>query len=367
MLQFPPRAIVICQLAVAGASSTLGIALYAPVQAAPAKMQAIVQHGYGGPEVLQLERIPVPQPAAGQMRIRVYAAGVNPSDVAIRTGAMGKRPGSAATGSTPPMASGSEVAGVVDALGPGVTQFRLGEAVYSFVFAASGVAGYGSYSQYTLVRAESTAPKPERFTYLQAAATPSAGLAALRTINDCHVQSGQTVVVVGAAGGVGSAIVQLAKGRGARVIAIASSQHNDYLKKLGADRIVNYDKYTGAVNDIRNADAAINTVAGQSVAALAYVKRGGTMASISGPRPTDEQCSAAGISCPREQGGRAPDATTVAEQLRELNRLIDAGGLDIHVEKTFALAQTGLAEKFLEAGHAEGKVVVALTADAAKR
>ncbi len=91
------------------------------------------------------------------------------------------------------------------------------------------------------------------------------------------------------------------------------------------------------------------------------------MTSISGPRPTAEQCSAAGVSCPNEQGGRAPDSTTVADQLRELDRLIDAGKLDIYVEKTFPLAQTPLAETFLEAGHAEGKVVVVASAKAAER
>ncbi len=177
----------------------LAIASWLPVLAAPTQMQAIVQHGVGGPEVLRLERVPVPQPAAGQVRIRIYAAGVNPSDIGIRTGAMGRRPGTAATPSTPP-ASGSEVAGIIDALGPGVTQFKIGESVYSFVFGAAGVPGNGGYAQYTLARVDSTARKPKHFTFLQAAATPSAGLAALRTLNDGHVQSGQTVVVIGAAG-----------------------------------------------------------------------------------------------------------------------------------------------------------------------
>jgi NADPH:quinone reductase-like Zn-dependent oxidoreductase len=352
------RPCLACTLAVRRVAllTLLGSALSATANATPSQMHAIVERGTGGPDVMHFEQVPVPQPGPGEVRIRVYAAGVNPADWEIRIGMFGpRRPAGAAS---PPVARqpGLEVAGVIDAVGAGVSRWQPGQAVYGLVAAPSG-----AFAQYALARADAIARKPRRLTYAEAAGAPVGWLTALRTLEDAHVHSGERVVVIGAAGGVGSAAVQIAKARGATVIAVASSRHDAFLQQIGADRIVNYDR--GEKPEAQGADVVVNTAPGQTLAALADVKRGGVLVSIVAPPPA-QQCQSAGVSCPSQMGR---NGTPVSVQLTQLARLADEGRLSVHVEKTFPLEQAAAAEEFNRAGHAEGKVVLVVSPQAATR
>lgn len=338
----------------------------------PRTMEAIVQEGIGGPGVLKPEHLPVPQPRANQVLVHVYAAGINPLDWRARMGIRrqdqgappggGERKAAATSARVSPRSPdrselnipGDEFAGIIAALGPGVTQWRVGEAVY-------GRATHGGYAQYVVANGDDIAAKPKRLTFAQAAGIPVAGITGLMAVKQAGIGPGQTIVIVGAAGGVGSAALQIAKAQGARVIAIASSQHNAYLERLGADEIINYDRANPA-DRIKNADAVINTVDGRAVGVLSYVKRGGTIVLPAGII-SREACASAGVTCNGMDRRRAP---TTSESLDQINRLVDAGRFTVKVEKSFTLEQAGQAQEMDRAGHAEGKIVLTTTSAAAQ-
>jgi NADPH:quinone reductase-like Zn-dependent oxidoreductase len=354
------------RLALAGALSI--ISTMACAADLPQTMEAIVQRGVGGPDVLRLEHMPVPQPGANQVLVHSYAVGINPLDWRTRMGirrqdqdrppaggdqqALGvaSSAGLPSQTSTQPAILGDEVAGVIAAIGPGVTQWHVGDAVYG------RTAHAGGYAQYVVADGDGIAAKPKRLTFAQAAGIPTAGATGLLAVKQAGVSPGQTLVIVGAAGGVGSAVLQIAKAQGGRVITVASSQHNAYLKQLGADEIVNYDKENPA-DRIRNADAVINLVDGPAAGVLSYVKRGGAIVLPAGVIPR-EQCAAAGDTCNGLDHSSGPGIT---EALEQINRLVDAGQFTIKVEKTFPLNQAGQAQELDRAGHAEGKIILITT------
>jgi NADPH:quinone reductase-like Zn-dependent oxidoreductase len=333
----------------------------------PDRMEAIVQRGVGAPGVLKLEYLPVPAPGANQVLVHVYAAGVNPVDWKTRTGnpragglADPMRPGAGGGTSGPARAAapgslamakipGGEMAGVVAALGSQVTHWRIGEAVY-------GRANTGGYAQYVVIDAEAIAAKPPRLTFAQAAGLPVAGATAMLCLRTAGVGPGQTVVIIGAAGGVGSVMVQLAKSLGVHVIGIASSRHTAYLKTLGADEVVNYD-IDNPAQKINGADAVIDLVDGPAAAALSYVRRGGKLILPTG-YVSSEQCAAAGVTCAEPDRRGAPGA---AEALAQLNQLVAAGKLTIKVEQEFALADASRAQEREHAGHVQGKIILITT------
>lgn len=337
----------------------------------PRMMEAIVQEGVGGPDVLKLEHLPVPQPRADQVLVHVYAAAINPLDWRARMGIqrqdqggpprsggprVGPRSGRARTGApgpSEPRIPGGDIAGVIAAVGPGVTQWRVGDAVYG--------RGRHGYAQYVVANSNDIATKPKGLTFEQAAGIPTADITGLAAVRQTGIGPGQSVVIVGAAGGVGSAALQIAKAQGAKVIAIASSQHNAYLQQLGADEIVNYDK-TNPADRIKNADAVINTVDGSAAAVLSYVKRGAAIVLPAGVIPR-EQCASAGVTCNGMDHARA---LSTAESLEQINRLVDAGKFTVKVEKSFPLSQAGEAQELDRAGHAEGKIILITTAAAAQ-
>lgn len=358
--------------AVLGISVTIALAADAFAADVPQTMAAIVQEGIGGPAVLKPERVPVPQPRAGQVLVHVYAAGINPLEwrarMGIRRQDQGGPPGEGeqeaaaaiargrtrSSGRSGPNIPGGDIAGTVAALGPGVTQWRVGDAVY-------GRATRGGYAQYAVANSDEIAAKPKRLTFAQAAGIPTAGITGLMAVQQAGIGAGQTVVIVGAAGGVGSAALQVAKARGARVIAIASSRHNPYLTRLGADEIVNYDR-TNPADKIKNADAVINTVDGSAAGVLSYVKRGGSIVLPAGLIPR-QQCAAAGVTCNGMDHRRVP---TTAESLDQINRLVEAGRFTVKVEKSFALERAGQAQELDRAGHAEGKIILTTTSAATR-
>ena len=194
----------------------------------PGTMKAIRYSTYGGPDVLRLEEVPVPAIGEGEVLVRVHAAGVNPGDWQIRSGLAGDRFGL-------PYIPGWDISGVVVSVGEAVIGLYPGDAVYGMT------ANSGGCAEYAVVPAGHLAPKPSAATFIEAAALPQSGFTAWHALFvQGHLEAGQTVLINGAAGGVGHLAVQLARWKGARVIASASARNEAYLRNLGIDAFVDY-------------------------------------------------------------------------------------------------------------------------------
>jgi NADPH:quinone reductase-like Zn-dependent oxidoreductase len=331
------------------AATLLSIALPALSLSAPAKMQAIVQSGGTGPDSLRLQTIDTPAPGAGQVLVKVYAAGVNPVDWKRRL-----NPPALATGA-PPVIPGFDVAGVVDALGAGVTTLKVGDAVFGRVS--------GAYAQYAVADADSVMKKPSSFTFEQAGGIPVAGVAGYRAADEARIKPGQRVAVIGAAGGAGSVAVIVAKDRGAKVVASGHSSQQAYLQTLGVDEFVAYDKENVAAK-IGTVDAALNMVDGQAEAGLGYVKKGGYFTSIAGG-PGDDKCKAASVTCVViGPGYRGP---SLGDTLRSLAELADRGKYDVKVTRTFPIAQAAAAQELNRTGDTTGKIVLSVDPQSGRR
>lgn len=323
---------------VVAASMTAGPTL---TLAAPAKMQAIVQTTVSDADVLQLQTVDTPKPAANQILIKVYAAAVNPVDWKRRPAIT-----TLASGSVLPAIPGYDVAGVVDSVGSSVTAWKVGEAVLA--------RAPGAYAQYAVADADSVAAKPRRFSFEQAAGVTIAGSAAFGAAEAAKIAPGQRVAIIGAAGGAGSAAVDVAHAKGASVIAVGHSSQAAWLKQQGVAQFVAYDKDNVAAR-IKGVDAVLNMVDGQADTALAYVKRGGFLASIAGGA-TAEKCTAAGVTCVQIRG--PTPGMSQSETLIALGALADAGKYTVRVTKVWPLAQAAVAQQFARAGETMGKVVL---------
>jgi len=328
----------------------------------PQTMQAIRYDAAAGAGALKLDTVALPVPQAGQVLVKVYAASVNPSD--WRVGTANPPGGGPPPGPPPggmrmmgPRNPGNDLAGVVVAVGPDVTDVKPGDAV----IAALQQIGGGAYAEYALCLDAVLAPKPKAFTYEQAAGIPTAGFTGLRMVLLANVQKGERVLVIGAAGGVGSTAVQVAKSRGAHVIASASSVHNEYLKSIGVDEIINYDKES--VGDrLKDADVVINSVGSENAAAIGYVRKGGRIIDIAG-QPDPAACAAAGVGCISGGPGQGPSD---GELMKMLVALANAGQYSVKVEKAFPLAETSAAYAYGRTGNREGKIIITLVAAATK-
>src|SRR6266550_475650 len=203
-------------------------------QPATPTMKAIVIHEYGAPEVLKYEDVPRPEPKENQILVRVIAAGVNPVDGMIRSGMFAKYEKDVF-----PMIPGADIAGVVEKAGSKITKFKAGDPVYAYVSLKNG----GGYAEYAVATESKVSPKPKSLTYVEAAAVPVVALTAWQALIDtAKLGAGQTVLIHGGSGGVGSFAIQIAKARGAEVIATASTANQDLLKQLGANVAVDYTK-----------------------------------------------------------------------------------------------------------------------------
>lgn len=327
MKGIPGRAMALCM-------SLATMCLAASVQAAPARMQAIVQTEQG----LVLRTVDTPTPGPGQVLVKVYAAGVNPVDWKRK-----------------PEIPGFDAAGVIESVGSGVTAWKVGDTVIA--------RAPGAYAEYAVAPADAVVAKPRSLTFEQAGGVPVASVAAYRAVKEAKVQRGQRVAIIGAAGGSGSTAVQVAKVLGATVIASAHSSQRDYLKGLGVDEFVAFDRDDVAAK-IRDVDAALNLVDGQAPAALGYVKRGGHLASIAGP-PGEGQCDAAGVHCvviaPGYQG------ISDGEALRALAAMADKGQFTVTVTRTFPLAEAQAAQELGRHGNTVGKIILVVDPRAAQR
>jgi NADPH:quinone reductase-like Zn-dependent oxidoreductase len=329
------------------ASAGLLAACLAPAQAAPPKeQQAILQKA--GSVALQLQTVPVPTPAAKQVLIRIYAAAVNPADWK----------GGAPSDDRIP---GGDVAGVVAALGEGVTGFSVGDPVFGIAVRRRGVLN-GAYAEYAVAAVANVVRKPANMTYAQAAGLGIATVTGVRVVDDTEVAKGQRVLITGVAGGVGSAAAQAAKARGAYVIGTASARHNAYLRSIGVDQVIDYTKVEFETQ-AGHVDAAIDTVGGETaIRAMSTLPRGARFAST-GAHDLEAQCAQAGLKC-------APyrSAADVARRIYEqVASLASAGKLKIHIDKSFPLADASQAQAYSMAGHAEGKIILLVDAAQAGR
>jgi NADPH:quinone reductase-like Zn-dependent oxidoreductase len=304
--------------------------LAAAVAAATENMRAVVfQDGN-----FQLQSVPKPEPQPGQVRIKVRAASVNPVDW--------KQTAHAAPGTR--LIPGRDLCGVIDAVGDAAGPWQVGEAVIA-------IATGGSYAEYALAAVSALAAKPRRLTFEQAAGIPVTGETAWRAlITIANVKPGQRVLIHGGAGGVGSAAVQIAKAQGAYVIATASPTHEEFLRSLGVDEVVDYHKVRFE-EKLKDIDVVLNTVDGDTGArSIAIVRPGGILISVAGAAPA-VQCEAAQIRC-------AVTGPATGEMLGSLSALADEGKLVIHVDRQFPLADAAQALALNHQGHTGGKIIL---------
>jgi len=306
-------------------------------------MKAMVADQWGGPEMLKLQDVPVPAPKEDEMLIKVFAAGVNSFDGSLLSGKYAK-----AFGTRLPWIPGYDVAGTIEKVGAKVSKFKVGDPVYAFISIPSG----GGYAEYALAKEKQVALKPATLGFVEAAGVPSVALTAWQALVDkANVQSGQTVLIQGASGGVGMFAIAIAKVRGAKVWATASTANQDFLKQLGADVAIDYK--TQKFEDIaKNMDAVVDGV-GRETLARSYpiVKKGGIIVSLVDrvDQPELEKYGIRGLSLEVGYNG---------DELAEIGRLIDEKKIKVFVSETFPLADAAKALTKADTGHARGKIVL---------
>ena len=316
----------------------------ARAQSSGPTMKAIVVHNYGGPEVLKYEEnTQRPEPKDDQILVRVIAAGVNPVDGMIRSGMFAKYEKAAF-----PMIPGSDIAGVVEKAGGKITKFKVGDPVYAYVSLTNG----GGYAEYTVATQAEAAPKPKSLTYGEAAAVPVVALTAWQALIDtAKLRAGQTVLIHGGSGGVGTFAIQIAKARGAKVIASASTPNQDLLKQLGADVAVDYtkQKFEDVAKDV---DVVLDSV-GKDTLARSYgvVKKGGFIVTLVS-RIDQAELDKHGIR------GASLSVNPDSSELREIGKLIDENKIKVIVSQTFPLSEAIKAQEQVATGHTRGKIVL---------
>lgn len=306
-------------------------------------MKAVRIHTYGGPEVLKYEEAPRPEPSAGEVLVRVHAAGVNPVDWKIREGYL-----KAYLPHSLPLILGWDVSGVVESTGPGVTRLKAGDEVYS----RPDIARDGAYAEYIVVREAEVALKPKSIDHIHAAAIPLAALTAWQSLLDAAgLSAGQTVLIHAAAGGVGSFAVQLAKWKGAHVIGTASKRNQALVRELGADETIDYQttRFEDLVDEV---DVVFDTIGGDTQKrSWKVLKKGGILVSILNP-PSAEEAVAHGV---RQASVFVQPS---AAQLTELATLVDSGKLKPIVETVLPLSEARRAHELSQTGHTRGKIVL---------
>jgi NADPH:quinone reductase-like Zn-dependent oxidoreductase len=307
----------------------------------PATMKAIVVHQYGGPDVLKYEDAPVPEAKENEVLVRVMASGVNPADPLIVSGKYAKE-----FGTHLPLIPGYDIAGTVVKSGAKVTKLKAGDPVYAYVLWGGG------WAEYAVATEEEATRKPSSLNYIEAAAVPLAALTAWQALVDtAQLDAGQTVLIHGGSGGVGSFAVQIAKVRGAKVIATASTANQDVLKELGADVTIDYTT-TRFENVAKDVDVILDTVGGETLSrSYPIVKRGGTITSLCG-RPDQTELDKYGI-----RG--APIAVKPnANELAKIGQLIDEKKIRVVVSKVLPLTEAVQADRQAETHHTRGKMVL---------
>jgi NADPH:quinone reductase-like Zn-dependent oxidoreductase/imidazolonepropionase-like amidohydrolase len=307
----------------------------------PKTMKAVVAHEYGGPNVLQYEDAPVPEPKENELLVRVIASGVNPADSLIVGGKYARE-----FGTHLPLVPGYDMAGVVVKTDAKVTKLKVGDPVYAYLLWGGG------WAQYCVTNEAEAALKPKSLTFAEAAAVPLAALTAWQALIDIgKIDKGQTVLIHGGSGGVGGFAIQIAKARGARVIATASTQNQDLLKKLGADTAIDYTK-TKFEDVVKDVDLVLDPV-GRDTLARSYgvVKKGGILVTIV------SRCDPAEL---EKHGIRGASLSSHpdANELAEITKMIEQKKLKPIVSQVLSLSDAAKADEQAATHHTRGKIVL---------
>jgi NADPH:quinone reductase-like Zn-dependent oxidoreductase len=309
-------------------------------------MKAVRIHNYGGPEVLKYEDAPRPQPAKGEVLIRVHATSVNPIDWKVRAGYMKDfLPHSF------PLILGWDVSGLVEEVGSNPAtagRFKKGDEVYSLPDHTRN----GAYAEYMVVRESEVALKPNALHHIRAAAVPLAALTAWQALFDtAQLQPEQRVLIHGAAGGVGHFAVQLAKWKGAYIIGTASVKNHEMLYELGADELIDYTKQRFE-HVARNIDVVLDTIGGETQErSWQVLNKGGTLVSLV-QAPSENKAKEHSVRGIRLSAG--PNG----QELAEIAKIIDAGKLAPVIDRILPLSEARRAHQLSQSGHTHGKIVL---------
>ena len=305
-------------------------------------MKAVRIHAYGGPEVLVYEDAPRPTIADDDVLVQVHAAAINPVDRATRAGYL-----QGMVDFSLPLTLGLDLSGVVEAVGKNVTSVAVGDMVYGY----SNMMRQGAYAEYAVVSATEIAPKPTTVDHVSAAAVPLVGLTAWQALEAAGLQTGQTILIHGAGGGVGTFAVQFARQKGARVLGTAASDKLDLLRDLGVAEAIDYTttRFEDMVHDV---DVVLATVGGEVIdRSWSVLKPGGVLVTPAGQ--VDADAAAA-----RGVRGTGMMTQPNSAQLTEIARLIDAGRVKPVVSAVIPLADARKAHELSDGGHARGKIVL---------
>jgi NADPH:quinone reductase-like Zn-dependent oxidoreductase len=305
-------------------------------------LKAIRVHRFGPPEVISYEDIPKPEAGEGEVVVRVKAAGIGPWDASVRSG-------KSALPQPLPLTLGSDICGVVDSIGPGVEEPKIGDEV----FGVTNEHFTGAYAEYAVAKAAMIASKPTTLNDTHAASVPVVAVTAWQMLFDyARLAPGQSVLIHGGAGNVGAYAVQLAKQAGALVIATANGKDAGYLRSLGTDGVIDY-RLKRFEDRVKEVEVIIDTVGGETLdRSYGILKRGGILVS-SATVPSEEQAAPCGI--------RAVFllVQVTRERLQKIAGLIDAGKLRTEVGEVLWLDEARRGHEMLEgAPHRRGKIVI---------
>jgi len=308
-----------------------------------ATMKAVRIHTQGGPETLVYEDAPRPTPLTNEVLIRVRAASVNPVDWKIRDGY-----GKEIFNHQMPLILGWDVAGTIEAVGPEVDKFKLGDPVYGY----TSLLRDGAYAEFIVAKQEEIAVKPASLDFVEAAAVPVAALTAWQAMFDtANLEENQKVLIHAASGGVGSIAVQLAKAKGVYVIGTSSARNAEFVRELGVDEFIDYQatQFETVVHDV---DVVLDTIGGDTqVRSFGVLRKDGFLASIVEP-PSEQLAAQHGVRS--KMVGVLPNGT----QLSEIAALIDSGKVKPFVETVLPLSEARQAHEMSKSGRTRGKIVL---------
>ena len=320
-------------------------------------MKAIVRHAYGSPDVFRLEEVPKPTPGETDVLVRVHAASANAGDWHLMRGT--PLPFRLVAGLLKPKHTiiGTDVAGRVESVGRRVTQFKPGDDV----FGELSRSGFGGYAEYVVAPETALALKPSNASYEEAAAIPTAGLTALQGLRKAKIQAGQTVLIHGAAGGVGTFAVQIAKSFGTEVTAVCGPGSLDVVRSIGADHVLDYARddfvQTGQRYDVIlavNGDRSIWDYRRALSRNGSYVMSGGSNRQL-----LDALLYGPLLSLGSQKFGNLLTRPSQRDLLF-LKNLIEAGKVKPVIDRRYALPEVPRAIHYVEEGHSRGKVVIVL-------
>ncbi len=300
---------------------------------------------YGDASVVGIKQdVPKPSAGGGKVVVEVHAASLNPVDSAIRMGYMHQMAPLAF-----PATLGVDIAGVVVEADPGTAALKTGDKVFGSALVLAG--GSGAFAEFASTPAGLLAKAPAGLSFAEAAALPLAGVSALQALDMLKLSKGSTIFIQGGSGGIGTYAIQMAKKLGARVIASCRGPAVDYVRSLGADQVIDFEKTT-LPGGIRDVDAVFDTAGGAAYkSSFTVLKKGGTILTIAG-QPDADLAAKHGVTAL----GMMTQITTA--RLDHLARLVSEGTVKVHVDRTFPLDKVKDAFLAREAGHVKGKIVL---------